>query len=185
MDNQKTIVFDKSWFKFPFVEGIQWVANIAKADNDTRYDLRVIEIKGGCITATDAKRIHQYFIDPDELPNFIEDGYYRVIENKKNMLILEKDDSIKFPDWTKVYPAHKDFRVIDLTCNLKDDMSLSFGYATTMRNQEETINFRFFEDLYRNNTYSWNLVVYDAKNKGGPVIFQNEDKLAAIMPMRF
>lgn len=106
-----------------------------KSNDDTRYFMQYIKVETKknenvetvyCVT-TNGQIMHIVEYNKENTP--LEDGFYYVKTNKKDIIVLEKtDETISFPSWHKIVEQMKDHvKVIEgynllLNKNRKDDL---------------------------------------------------------------
>ena len=173
------------FYKFRFLARAVPKENYA----DSRYKLDAIHVKDGVGAGTDTARLHVCDLE-GEYP----DGFYRIVSNtrsKVELLKLEDDEGHKFPDYSQVF--HQD-RVPEIKVEIpyveeNDRCNIGCRFADLMRRLPDHvyIDFAFFQDAVAG-VGEINARYYapeEAKKHHGPVLFENHDHYAAVMPLRF
>ena len=152
---------------------------LTKCKDEKRAHLKHLYVKDGEMAGTDGNRLHQAF-DVD-----VPDGWYRVIKHNKSTVFIDPvqmDEYANYPDVNQVFDQkgrYKEFYV-DFA-----DYTIDPAYAKIIRAMDKHLILKhdYVSDL---EGHEFDCLVFrsDSNRSWAPVIFQNGDKRAAIMPFK-
>jgi hypothetical protein len=160
--------------------GVEFVLKATTKDQ-TRLNLNNVFFDGACFWGTDGQRMHYYYMNNTDIAL----GAYEVISKDKKTIVLDKSD-LTYPDifmLIKDLIYKKDREEIEIGLD-KNIQNTSIAYSKIIKRlpdnngREETLNFKFLEDLLPDN-YTACITGY-----GDPVWLGNHNKGAALMPLR-
>lgn len=137
-----------------------------------------IKLENGKMTATDGHRLHEV----NDLPCDAKDnGLYEVVKNNKTCVILKESEHTRFPDTDRVWPnQNKDPLWNGIYVHSVLYASEQYTKIVRKMSDNTTINFNYFEQLLHSGV-DFKVSQYEEQ---GPVLFENCECRALIMPMR-
>jgi hypothetical protein len=136
------------------------------------------------LICTDTRRLH--FCNISDFPGKWENGFYKISENGKEVILIKSDYDDVFPDYKKVIPEKKENGIlIKQIKNLKNVNGMIAGkqFAKIFRilSDKFTLNIQFLMDVLKYD----NFIMYSNKDSFAPVLFESENnKKAIIMPIQ-
>ena len=157
----------------PITKDLYWLTGCMKK-NALRDHLRHVYVKDNTITATDGCRIHHIKLNGEGY----QDGFYLVAKRTKNDMVLAYSGN----DY--VYPECKDLLTKPEGTELiamKYEGSSSKAFADIIRKMEaNAIDYNLLNDVLSDGD-AWNVTIQDHEH---PIFFENENKVAIVMPIR-
>lgn len=181
--------------EFDKYQGIDKVRFCIAAWNKNEDRHIPIKLENGRMTATDGHRLHEVNDLPCDAKN---NGLYEVVKNNKTCVILKESEYTRFPDTDRVWPNQDKQWVVgseragsfiwDYPAPLWDGIHVysalyaSNHYTHIVRNMSDntTINFNYLEALLHSGI-DFKVSQYEEQ---GPVLFDNHECRALIMPMK-
>ena len=168
----KTIEFEKNDYRFKKVRFCISAWNKVKSFP--------IKLENGTMIVTDGNRLHIAKGFPDK-----PDGFYEIIKNTKVLIVLkeldlEETENKRFPDIDSVLPdKSKDPIWNGIETNGLSWASTCYTKIVRKMSDNTTINFEYLKDVLSSEVY-FNISQY---REEGPIIFENDNCFALIMPM--
>ena len=157
----------------PITKDLYWLTGCMKK-NAIRDHLRHVYVSNNTITATDGCRIHHVKLTN----NTYHDGFYIVAKRTKNDMILTYNGN----DY--VYPECKDILTKPEGNNfvvMKHEGTSSKAMAEIIRAMPENgIDYNLLNDVLSDGD-AWNVTIQSHEH---PIFFENENKVAIVMPIR-
>jgi|WetSurMetagenome_2_1015567.scaffolds.fasta_scaffold34237_6 hypothetical protein len=163
---------------------VKFVAKAVSKD-DTRKVLTYVCSNGKRLLACDGFRVHAVKM---EFPK----GYYKVIVNNGSKIILDdatkefEENHPKYPDIKAIWPRKAKTILNEIYCSSSKDKDF-FVTAKLLRamDEKQTINTIFLDDICSSMDH---FVVKQEKetefSSSHPLLFQNGNKRAIVMPIR-
>ena len=175
----KTIEFEKNDYRLKKVRFCisAWSKNDALS---IRVKSFPIKLENGTMIVTDGNRLHIAKGFPDK-----PDGFYKVVKNTEVLVVLkeldlEETENKRFPDIDSVLPdKSKDPIWNGIKVNGLSYASKCYTKIVRKMSDNTTINFEYLKDVLSSEVY-FNISQY---REEGPIIFENDNCFALIMPM--
>jgi virulence-associated protein VagC len=127
------------------------------------------------LTATDGRRMHQLIVKSDEIKE-IEIGDYTVYK-ESSVILLVKEQSVKFPDWRKVIPKNT-IKLYNQLVIDKTDMERTIYLFNRLG---IGIAHKYLKAL---NGFTWNCCQNSAGTRG-VLLFESGNRKAVIIPQDY
>jgi len=158
-------------------EGLYWVTKVP-CDKSGAIHKTTIQVKDGLVMRTDGCRMHIFAPEAD-----FEDGLYSVARRTKKEIVLIPD--IAFGrrdwgiDWEVVFPDVRDCESVYVGGY---NMHESIEFYGLCKFFDRVINYYFFVDVIED--YDEGFETIWNGSDSCPIIFYNDRRLAAVMPIR-
>ena len=157
----------------PITKDLYWLTGCMKK-NAIRDHMRHVYVSDNTMTATDGNRMHHIKLNDEGY----QDGFYLVAKRTKNDMILAYNGN----DY--VYPECKDLLTKpegNELIAMKHEGSSSQAFANIIRNMEaNAIDYNLLNDVLSDGD-AWNVTIQTHEH---PIFFENENKVAIVMPIR-
>lgn len=149
--------------------GIQWVL---RTINKKNYMYKGIYFEDGYCVGTDGHRMHIY-----EYVDEYKNGVYEKVLNTSGKIVLKYIPDQKYLDWTNIPNTPVKPQELELLPYI-----ITLAYTNIVRNMDPsvTIQYDFFNDLFRSTYTKWTAYIY---NRTDGVWFVTDQRVGLIMPM--
>lgn len=168
------------------ISEFKWLFKALSSD-PAREVLNYVKIEDGLAITTDGRRLHR--LKCSELPVNFEDweeGVYKVLTVKKDLLILEQVNDLNYPNWQQVYrdPERAHNSSVLRICGSGQVSSICLA-AKAAYNVHYLIDACGFGTVYRKTEEMGCLIRYESQPFQCPVYIQDGIRSAVVMPYRF